>query len=219
LEHEILEASIMKLKNYAAIALFAFTCFGLLITPRFAAAHFDTLDGPVIKDARLALEKGDVTPVLKWVQKKDEAQVGKAFHQALAAKTKGEKGKEEGEHRFFETLVKIHRAGEGAPFTSLKPAGTVEPVIAAADTSLISGSDEEVVKLVTDAVTKGIRERHRQAAELYKHKDESVEAGRNYVKAYVEYTHYVEKLQQDAVGHAEQHQEPAGKKPVKHHEH
>ncbi|MDD2466616.1 MAG: DUF6448 family protein [Desulfobulbus sp.] len=65
--------------------------------------------------SRLALEKGDVTPVLKWVQKKDEAQVGKAFHQALAAKTKGEKGKEEGEHRFFETLVKIHRAGEGAP--------------------------------------------------------------------------------------------------------
>ena len=209
----------MKLKNYAVLALFAFTCFGLLFTPRFAAAHCDTLDGPVIKDARLALEKGDVTPVLKWVQKKDETQVGKAFHQALAAKTKGGKGKEEGEHRFFETLVKIHRAGEGAPFTGLKPAGTVEPVIAAADTSLISGSDEEVIKLVTDAVTKGIRERHHQAAELYKHKDESVEAGRNYVKAYVEYTHYVEKLQQDAVGHAEHHKEPAGKKSMKHHEH
>lgn len=209
----------MKLKNYAALALFTFTCLGLLITPRFAAAHCDTLDGPVIKDARLALDKGDVTPVLKWVQKKDEAQVGKAFHQALAARTKGEKGKKEGEHRFFETLVKIHRAGEGAPFTGLKPAGTVEPVIAAADTSLISGSDETVMKLVTDAVTKGIRERHHQAAELYKHKDESVEAGRNYVKAYVEYTHYVEKLQQDAIGHAEHHKEPAEKKSMKHHEH
>ena len=209
----------MKLNNYAALALFAFTCFGLLITPRLAAAHCDTFDGPVIKDARLALEKGDVTPVLKWVQKKDEAQVGKAFHQALAAKTKGEKGKEEGEHRFFETLVKIHRAGEGAPFTGLKAAGTVEPVIAAADTSLISGSDEAVMKLVTDAVTKGIRERHHQTAELYKHKDESVEAGRSYVKAYVEYTHYVEKLQQDAVGHAEHHKEPAEKKSMKHHEH
>jgi hypothetical protein len=209
----------MKLKNYAALALFAFTCFGLLITPRLAAAHCDTLDGPVIKDARLALEKRDVTPVLKWVQKKDEAQVGKAFHQALAAKTKGEKGKEEGEHRFFETLVKIHRAGEGAPFTGLKAAGTVEPVIAAADTALVSGSDEEVMKLVTDAVAKGIRERHYQAAELYKHKDESVESGRNYVKAYVEYTHYVEKLQQDAIGHAEHHKEPAEKKSMKHHEH
>ncbi|MDD2466615.1 MAG: hypothetical protein PHI97_21670 [Desulfobulbus sp.] len=44
----------MKLKNYAALALFAFSCFGLLITPRLAAAHCDTLDGPVIKDARLA---------------------------------------------------------------------------------------------------------------------------------------------------------------------
>jgi len=209
----------MKLTNYAVLVLFAFTCFGILITPRFAAAHCDALDGPVIKDARLALEKGDVTPVLKWVQKKDEAQVHKAFNQALAVKTKGGKIKEDGEHRFFETLVKIHRAGEGAPFTGLKPAGTVEPVIAAADTALVSGSDEELVKLVTGAATKGIRERHQRAAELYKHKDESVEAGRNYVEAYVEYTHYVERLQQDAEGHADHYKEPAGKKSVNRHEH
>lgn len=209
----------MKLNNYAVLALFTFTCLGLLITPRLSAAHCDTLDGPVIKDARLALEKGDVTPVLKWVQQKDEAQVGKAFHQALAAKTKGGKDQEEVAHRFFATLVKIHRAGEGAPFTGLKPAGTVEPVIATADTALVSGSDEELIKLVTDPVAKGIRERHHQAAELYKHKDESVEAGRNYVKAYVEYTHYVERLQQDAAGHTEHHKESAGKKSEQHHQH
>lgn len=209
----------MKPKNYAVLAFFAFTCFGIFITPRFAKAHCDTLDGPVIKDARLALEKGDVTPVLKWVQKKEEAQVGKAFRQALAAKTKGGKDKEEGEHRFFETLVKIHRAGEGASFAGLKPAGTVEPVIAAADAALLSGSDEALSKMVTDAVANGIRERHRHAAELFKHKDESVEAGRNYVKAYVEYTHYVERLQQDAEGHAEHHKEPAGKNSMKSHAH
>ena len=104
----------MKRMNYAICMIFAVVCFGLIITPRFAAAHCDTLDGPVIKDARMALEKRDIQPVLKWVQKKDEAQVHAAFNQALTAGKKGAKAKEESEHRFFETLVKIHRAGEGA---------------------------------------------------------------------------------------------------------
>jgi len=51
----------------------AIACVCLLLSPQFSLAHCDTLDGPVIKDARTALEKDDITPVLKWVQKKDEA--------------------------------------------------------------------------------------------------------------------------------------------------
>lgn len=209
----------MKSINQVVFMIVAAVWFGLLFTPQFAAAHCDTLDGPVIKDARSALEKKDITPVLKWVQTKDEAQLQKVFKQALVAAKKGTKDQEQSEHHFFETLVKIHRAGEGAPFTGLKPAGEVEPVIVAADTALVSDSAEELIKLVTDSVAKGVHERHSRAVELYKHKDESVEAGRKYVEAYVEYTHYVERLQQDAEGHAAHHQEPAGKSTVKKHAH
>lgn len=209
----------MKSINQVVFMIVTAVWFGLLVTPQFAAAHCDTLDGPVIKDARSALEKKDITPVLKWVQTKDEAQLQKVFKQALVAAKKGSKDQEQSEHHFFETLVKIHRAGEGAPFTGLKPAGEVEPVIVAADTALVSDSAEELIKLVTDSVAKGVHERHSRAVELYKHKDESVEAGRKYVEAYVEYTHYVERLQQDAEGHAAHHQEPAGKSTVKKHAH
>jgi hypothetical protein len=209
----------MKSIYQVVFMIVAAVWFGLLVTPQFAAAHCDTLDGPVIKDARSALEKKDITPVLKWVQTKDEAQLQKVFKQALVAAKKGTKDQEQSEHHFFETLVKIHRAGEGAPFTGLKPAGEVEPVIVAADTALVSDSAEELIKLVTDSVAKGVHERHSRAVELYKHKDESVEAGRKYVEAYVEYTHYVERLQQDAEGHAAHHQEPAGKSTVKKHAH
>jgi len=202
-----------KLLTVAAVTILA---LGIC---SYAAAHCDTLDGPVIKDARTALDKGDITPVLKWVQKKDEAQAQKAFKLALAGGKKGPKSKEHSAHRFFETLVKIHRAGEGAPFTGLKPAGEVEPVIVAADVALAGGSAEELVKLVTSTAAQGISERHSRAVELYKHKDESVEAGRKYVEAYIEYTHYVERLQQDAEGYASQHKEPAGKSVIKGHAH
>ncbi len=181
----------------------------------FAAAHCDTLDGPVIQDARKALEAKDVTPVLKWVKQKDEKIVRMSFAKALSAK--GKKNADAVENQFFATLVKIHRAGEGAPFTGLKPAGEVEPAIAEADKALVSGSSDALVKLVTDDVAAGIRKRYEHAVETYKHKDESVEKGREFVEAYVEYTHYVERLHLDATGkgahdeHAEGPKHSAGK--------
>ncbi len=110
------------------------------------------------------------------------------------------KSHEEAEHKFFATLVKIHRAGEGAPFTGLKPAGAVEPAVAEADKALPAGSSDAVVKLITDDITAGIKKRYEHAAAAYKHKDESVAQGREFVEAYVVFTHYVERLGQDATG-------------------
>lgn len=181
----------------------------------FAVAHCDTLDGPVIQDARKALETKDVTPVLKWVKQKDEKAVRATFVRALRAK--GKKDAASSENQFFLTLVKIHRAGEGAHFTGLKPAGEVEPVITEADKALTRGSSDSLVKMVTSDVAAGIQKRFERASATYKHKDESVEQGREFVEAYVEYTHYVERLHLDATGkglHDEHHKEsrhPAAK--------
>lgn len=183
----------------------------------FAAAHCDTLDGPVIQDARKALETKDVTPVLKWVKRKDEKIVRAKFAKALSAK--GKKNAGAAENQFFATLVKIHRAGEGAPFTGLKPAGEVEPAIAEADKALASGSADALVKLVTDDVAGGIRTRYEHAAATYKHKDESVEQGREFVEAYVAFTHYVERIHLDATakGSHDEHSKGPKHPAAKHH--
>ena len=53
-----------------------------------AAAHCDTLDGPVIQDARKALDIEDVTPVLKWVRDKDEKVVRASSARALSVRGK-----------------------------------------------------------------------------------------------------------------------------------
>lgn len=200
----------------------------ILVSPHLAAAHCDTLDGPVAQDAHKAIAARDVTPVLKWVKPQDEKGVRAAFQQLLAAT--GAKA-EAAEQRFLATLVRIHRAGEGAPFTGLKPAGTVEPAVAAADRALASGSADALVKLLSDDVAAGIKKRHELAAERYRHKDESVAQGRDFVAAYVDYTHYVERLHKDALasgGHAahadHQDQGRVGKKShsekaSRHHDH
>ncbi|BCS55405.1 DUF6448 family protein [Geobacter sp. SVR] len=174
--------------------------------PRFASAHCDTLDGPVVMDARKAIEAGDVTPVLKWVKAKDEKAVRAAFGKLLASRGKHP---EAADKQFFTTLVKIHRAGEGAPFTGLKPAGAVEPAVAEADEALAGGSPGTLVKLIADDVAAGIQRHYERVAAAYRHKDESVAKGREFVEAYVAFTHYVERLHADVIGrgaHGEEHQ-------------
>lgn len=165
--------------------------------PHDAAAHCDTLDGPVVQDAHKALEAKDISPVLKWVKAEDEKAVKAAFQKALAAKG-GDA--ETAQTKFFATIVKIHRAGEGVTFAGLKPAGAVEPAVAEADKALASGSSDSLVKLITDDIAEGIKKRYKRVATAYKHKDESVAQGRKFVEAYVEFTHYVEKLHADAIG-------------------
>jgi hypothetical protein len=88
--------------------------------------------------------------------------------------------------------VRVHRAGEGAPYTGLKPAGTIAPAVAAADKALDAGSAEELSAKIGNAVRDGIRKRFAEVAEKKKHANDSVKAGREFVEAYVEYVHFVE---------------------------
>ncbi len=186
-----------------------------LMLPGQAAAHCDTLDGPVVADARTALAKGDVTPVLKWVRADDEQKIRGAFAQTLTVRKFGPEAGELADMYFFETLVRIHRAGEGAPYTGLKAAGTVEPVVAKADKALEQGSVDGLVKAILAHTEEGIRERFKHALETRKHVGESVEAGREYVEAYVTYVHYVEGIAQVVHG-APHHGEKASGAPHPH---
>jgi hypothetical protein len=179
----------------------------ILAPTAVAWAHCDTLDGPVVTDARLALEKGDVTPVLKWVKPAAEAEIREAFRKTLLVRAKGAEAREMADLYFFETLVRVHREGEGAPYTGLKPADAVEPIIAMSDKALDSGSVDPLLKAVTEDVAKGIRERYRHVLEAKKHAKESVDAGRRFVEAYVIYTHYVEHLHADATTNPSHHAE------------
>jgi hypothetical protein len=163
-----------------------------------AYAHCDTLDGPVVSSAKAALDKGEITPVLKWVRKEDEKGITDIFNKTMAVRKKGTEAKELADRYFFETVVRIHRAAEGAPYTGLKPVGEIEAAISAADRALETGSVDRLVKLVTGASEKGIRERFASTLEAKKHADSSVEAGRKFVEEYVDFTHYIERLHADA---------------------
>ncbi len=178
-----------RIENMIVVAVVA---GGLnLVACTMARAHCDTTSGPVIPEAKAALEKGDVTPILKWVKKDNEAEIKIAFTKAVAVRAKGPEAKELADQYFIETFVRLHRAGEGAPYTGIKDE-PVEPIVAMADKALAEGSADEMIKKISGHMTTAIKEKFMKVVEAKKNKDKSVEAGREFVEAYVIYIHYVE---------------------------
>lgn len=166
-----------------------------------AQAHCDSIDGPVVTEARTALETGNLTPVLKWVRPEDEAEVQNVFEKTRTVRTKGPDAQELADRHFFETVVRLHRASEGAPYTGLKPADAdVDPSIEAADKAVERESADTLTQRLTEEVKNGLRRHYERVMETKARADESVEAGRAYVEAYVKFIHYVERLHKDAAG-------------------
>ncbi len=209
----------MQTRNLVALVTVVAGFIGLAVWmagPPEALAHCDTMDGPVVTQARQALAAGDVTPVLKWVQPEQEGELRAAFEKALAVRSAGPEAKELADMYFFETLVRVHRAGEGAPFTGLKPAGQIEPPVAAADQAIATGSVDELARRVAQAAASGVRERFARVIETKKHAGDSVDAGRAYVAAYVEFVHYVEALHNTIGGHGAHHADAAPTQAAEH---
>ncbi|MFH1044585.1 MAG: DUF6448 family protein [Pseudomonadota bacterium] len=172
----------------------------------WALGHCDGLDGPVVTLARKALDTGNVKLVLPWVRAEDEGEIQKAFDQARSVRRLGGEARELADTHFFETLVRIHRAGEGAPFVGLQPAGRdLGLAIPAADKALESGSIEQLEQLLTDAIRKSVHKHFDAASGRRKFDPDDVKAGRAYVEAYVPYVHHVERLWQTAQGAADEH--------------
>jgi hypothetical protein len=213
-----MKKTLILLLSFIGVMLFVDSNSTPFLLP-FVFAHCDTLDGPVVKTARTALENEDVTPILKWVKKENETEIKDLFKKTLTVRSKGKEAQELADMYFLETLVRLHRAGEGEPYTGLKPAGVVEPAVVEADKALESGSEENLVKLITEAASKGIRERFTKAKEAKKHADHSVEAGREFVEAYVQFTHYVERLHLDSTTEAEHHHSASKAATEEHHKH
>ena len=161
---------------------------------------------PVVKAAQNALEAGDVNLVLIWVQEKDEAEIREDFNKTLEVRKLSPEAKQLADMYFFETLMRIHRAGEGAPYTGLKAAGLeLEPAILASDKALDSNSSDELIELPTDAVQNGTSEGFEKAIAKKSFSSDDVRAGREYVEAYVTFIHYVERIYEAAATPVEGH--------------
>lgn len=176
--------------------------------------HCDTRDGPVVKAAIKALETGNINYVLLWIPKKSEDELKGIFEKTLRARQAGKDAQEVADDWFFENTIRLHRAGEGASFTGLKPAGLSEgPVVPKAEHAIETGDPKETISFILKIVEDDLTHRFHRVMEKKRYDVNDVAAGREFIEAFigwVVYSHHLYQSVTDASGHEEHHAKPAG---------
>lgn len=165
----------------------------MLIAPLSASAHCDTMDGPTVKDGRRAMETNNINYAMKWVQPKYEKEISQVFELSMKVKDLNSDAKELAEKYFFENLVMMHRAGENAPFTGLKAAGTpIGEKLLAADRSIEVGNLSPLKNMIEKEKMPELKERFEKVMALKNFDVNNLEAGREYIEAYVKFFKFAE---------------------------
>lgn len=165
----------------------------MILSTNLTFAHCDTMDGPLIADARKAMGQNNVNYVLKWVSAANESEIRDAFNLVMKVKGLSPEAKELSEKYFFDTLVRIHRAGEGEPFTGVKPAGTpIDDKVLAADKSIEIGNLSPLNDLVSKDILPELTKRYDKVMSLKNYDINNVVAGREYIEAYVQFFKFAE---------------------------
>jgi hypothetical protein len=179
----------MKLKLISLISLVML----FVLHANFANAHCDTKDGPVVADARKALEQKNVNYVLKWVQATDEKEIKESYELTMKVRELSPEAQTLADNYFFETLVRIHRSGEGVPYTGVKPSGTpIDEKILAADKAITLGNLSPLNNLVPKDKFSELQKRFDKVISLKNFDVNNVQAGREYIEAYVQFFHFAE---------------------------
>jgi len=185
-----------------SLFIMSLTIIFALVAVQPAEAHCDSYDGPVLKDAAKALETNNVELIKKWISAEDEAAVVALFHKTYNLREGDQEVYEIVQTHFFETFVRLHRQMEGASYTGLKPAGTTEKIVVMSDNALVSGDIDHLLNALSNHVNSVLKEKYEKVATLEKVKNESPEKGRQFVAAYVDYTHSIEAVHNMVDGEA-----------------
>lgn len=141
------------------------------------------MEGPEVATSQV-LEAGNVNMILPYVHKlgKEEEEVRKALERVMAVRKDGAQAREVAELYSFETVARIHRAGEGALYTGLKPAGLSEgPIIPLAGKAIETRSPNALVDILCDTVREEVLQKFDRLIRLTQHAGHGADAAYAYV--------------------------------------
>lgn len=174
----------------------------------------------MVKAAREALERGDVNLILPYAPKTAEPELKQAFEKTVKARTLEGETKELADRWFFETAVRLHREGEGAPYTGLKPAGLdVGPVLPRAEKAIEEEDANELVRFLSKTVEEEIRKRMDKIITTKHFEPNDVDMAREHTEAVLDlelFSHHVYTFMTTGGGHGKGAEE--GEAPKHEHE-
>jgi hypothetical protein len=195
-----------KLLKITAVMIF------LLFSNLQVQAHCDGLDGPVVRAAQKSLETGNINFTLIWINEGSAEEVKNVFQKTLSVRSLSPEAKEIADMYFFETVVRLHRMGEGEPFTGLKPAGRdLGPAVPAADLAIEKNSLAELQTILQNSFQERLEKLFEHVTHTKNFNENDVEAGREFIESYVNFIHFAEKSyelssERHIHSHEQQHQ-------------
>ncbi len=192
-----------KSKRAFRIGIITLVFFSLMLfKSQVTIAHCDTMDGPVVADAKKAIDQNNVSYALKWVRPENEAEIKETFNLLMKVRALSPDAKKLSDKYFFETLVRVHRMGEGVPFTGVKPSGTpIDEKILAADKSIELGNLSPLKDFVEKDKLAELTKRFEKVMSLKNFDVNNIEAGREYIEAYVQFFHFAEGEEDEGHSH------------------
>ena len=192
---------------FQVLVVVTFASVFVMFGPIMAGAHCDTMDGPTAADGKKALETNNINYALKWILPQYEDELKAIFEKSIKVRTHSPEAEELADRYFLESLVRIHRAGEGEPFEGLKPSGTtIDEKVAAADKCIAVGNLSPLEGLLSSEELSELKVKFENVITLKNYDINDVQAGREYIEAYVSFFKTAEgEEHEETHGHGHRH--------------
>jgi len=159
------------------------------------APHCDTMDGPVVTAAELALEMENINYVLPYVKKDLERELKDAFDKTIVVRELSGDAAEVADYWFFETAVRLHMSGKGKSYTGIKHSGLNQgSVINKAEEAIETGDKSELEEFLMDFIGEAFERRFETAMYKKEYDLNNIDAARDYLNSMLEFVLFVNKL-------------------------
>lgn len=157
--------------------------------------HCDTMDGPVVTAAELALEMENVNYVLPFVEMDFEGELKDAFDRTLLVRELSGEAAEVADYWFFETAVRLHMLGKRKPYNGIKQSGlNLGPIIRRAEKAVESGDKTDLENFLLDRIQEEMEARFEIVVSKKDYDVNDVEAARDYINAKFDFISFAQKI-------------------------
>lgn len=160
--------------------------------------HCDTMDGPVVTAAELALEMENVNYVLPFVEVEYEKELKDAFDRTILVRELSGEAAEVADYWFFETAVRLHMLGKRKPYNGIKKSGlNYGPVIRRSEEAIEAGDKTELETFLLDRIQEEMEARFEIVVSKKDYDINDVEAARDYMNAKFDFISFTQKIYED----------------------
>jgi len=153
--------------------------------------YCDTMDGPIVAAAELALEMENINYVLPFVKNEYETELKEAFNKSVTVRELSGEAAEIADYWFFETAVRLYMLGAGKPYSGIKQSGiNREHIILKAQDAVVNQDITTFETFLLDSLKEAIETKYEIAVSQQDYDVNDTQAARNYLNSLMDFVEF-----------------------------